>query len=205
MEFPDHPYPKGTISYPFQPIVLNYFQSYAGRFDIKKHIKFSHLVIRVQPIENNKWEVIVKNLPNDKFETLIYDVVFVCTSRFSALRYPSIPGMTEFQGKMLHSHDYRTAEAFRNESILLMGSGASGLDMVYHLSKKANRITFSQNKRQNETKEEHDRRQCLLLRNVLLQDNVKRLTPTGAEFIDGSNQNFSTIIFATGNSFHNEL
>lgn len=201
MEFPDHPYPKGTISYPFQPVVLNYLQSYADRFDIKKHIKFSHLVIRVLPIENNKWEIIVKNLSNDKFETLIYDVVFVCTSRFSALRYPIIPGIAEFRGKMLHSHDYRTAETFRNESILLMGSGASGLDMVYHLSKAANRITFSQN----ETKEERDRRQRLLPRNVFLQDNVKCLTPTGAEFIDGSYQSFSTVIFATGNNFHNEM
>ncbi|XP_055306207.1 senecionine N-oxygenase-like isoform X2 [Sitodiplosis mosellana] len=199
MEFPDFPYPKETISYPSQPVVLNYLQSYAERFDIKNHIKFSHLIIRVLPIENGKWQVIVKDLPNDKFITLIYDVVFVCTGRFSSLRYPSIPN--EFQGKSLHSHDYRTAETFRDESVLLIGSGASGLDMVNHLSKTAQRITFSQNKRQNETKEEHEKRQRSLPRNVLLQDNVKSLTPTGAEFIDGSHQNFSVVIFATGYNF----
>lgn len=70
--------------------------------------------------------------------------------------------------------------------------------MVYHLSKTATRITFSQNKRQNETKDERERRQSLLPKNTLLQDNVKRLTPTGAEFIDGSIQNFSVVIYATG-------
>lgn len=113
MEFPDHSYPKGTESYPLQPDVLNYLQSYADRFDVNKHIKFSHLVIRVLPIENGKWEVIVKDLAEDKFITLIYDVVLVCTGRFSSLRYPSLPGMDEFQGKMLHSHDFRTAETFR--------------------------------------------------------------------------------------------
>lgn len=115
MEFPDHPYPNGTISYPSQSTVLNYLQSYADRFNMKEHIKFSHLVIRVIPIENDKWEVIVKDLPNDKFNTLMYDVVFVCTGRFSSLRYPNIPGMDDFQGKTLHSHDYRTAETFRGE------------------------------------------------------------------------------------------
>lgn len=115
MEFPDHAYPNGTISYPTQSVVLNYLRSYADRFDVKKHIKFTHLVIRVLPIENGKWEVIVKDLRNDKFLTLIYDVVFVCTGRFSTLRYPSIPGMDEFRGKSLHSHDYRTAETFRGE------------------------------------------------------------------------------------------
>lgn len=117
MEFPDHSYPNGTISYPYQPDVLNYLQSYADRFDVKKHIKFSHMVIRVLPIENDKWEVIVKDLPNDKFETLIYDVVIVCTGRFTTLRYPSFPGMNEFKGKTLHSHDYRTAEAFRGDKL----------------------------------------------------------------------------------------
>lgn len=73
--------------------------------------------------------------------------------------------------------------------------------MVYDLSKTAQRITFSQNKRPNETKVEHEKRQRLLPQNVLLQDNVKRFTPTGAEFNDGSHQHFSVIIFATGYNF----
>lgn len=93
---------------------------------------------------------------------------------------------------------FETFYSTADESILLIGTGASALDMVYHLSKTAQRITFSQNKRQNETKEQREKRQNLLPRNVLLQDNVKRLTATGAEFIDGSHQNFSVVIFATG-------
>ncbi|XP_055325882.1 uncharacterized protein LOC129579742, partial [Sitodiplosis mosellana] len=112
MEFNDHPYPNGTKSYPSQADVLKYLHSYADRFEIKKHIKLSHLVIRVLPIENDKWEVIVKDLPNDKFQTLIYDVVFVANGHFASPRYPSIPGLDEFKGQTLHSHDYRSVEAF---------------------------------------------------------------------------------------------
>lgn len=113
MEYPNFPYPNGTLSYPPQADVLKYLNSYADHFDIKKHIKFCHFVIRVVPIEGNKWEVIVKNLPNDKFETLIYDIIFVCNGHFSTPRYPIIPGTDEFEGKMVHSHDYRSAEIFR--------------------------------------------------------------------------------------------
>lgn len=112
MEFNGHPYPNGTKSYPPQADVLKYLHSYADRFNINQHIKLNHLVIRVLPIENDKWEVIVKDLTNDKFETLIYDLVFVANGHFSAPRYPSIAGIDEFKGEKLHSHDYRTSEAF---------------------------------------------------------------------------------------------
>lgn len=72
------------------------------------------------------------------------------------------------------------------------------MDIVAQLSKVANRITFSQFKRPNETKEEREKRQSLMPPKTTLQDNVKRFTPTGAEFIDGSHETFSVVIFATG-------
>lgn len=70
--------------------------------------------------------------------------------------------------------------------------------MVGQLAKTANRITFSQRKRVNETKEVRDKRQGLFPRNTILKDEVKRFTPTGAEFIDGTHQTFSVVLLATG-------
>lgn len=112
MDFPDYPFPKYINSYPTHEVVLDYLNSYADRYNLKNHIKLSHSVIRVQPIENEKWEVIVKDLPNNKFETFIYDVVFVCNGHFSKPRYPKISNINEFNGKLMHSHDFRTAEEF---------------------------------------------------------------------------------------------
>lgn len=205
MEFPDHPYPEDVISYPPQSQVFKYLHSYADRFGITEHLKLNHLVIRVTPIENQKWEVIVKDLPNNKFDTLIYDVVFVSNGHFATPRYPNIPGIEEYKGKFVHSHDFRTAEDFRGENVLVIGAGASGMDLVAHLSKTANHITFSQHKRINETKEARDKRQSLLPPNALLQDNVKTFTSTGAEFIDGTHETFSVVLFATGNSYRNKF
>ncbi|XP_031638724.1 senecionine N-oxygenase-like [Contarinia nasturtii] len=201
MEFPDFPYPNGTIPYPPQADVLNYLHSYADHYDIKKHIKLNHLVIRVLPIEDDKWEVIVKDLPNNEFQTLTYDYVFVCNGHFSSPRYPSIPGIKEFEGKMLHSHDYRKPESFQDESVLVIGLGPSGMDITGQLSKVATRITFSQFKRPNETKEEREHRKSLLPPKTTLQDDVKRFTTNGAEFIDGTHETFSAVIFATGYNF----
>lgn len=119
MEFPDHYYPNGSIQYPPQSEVLKFLHSYADRFDLKKLIKFSHLVVRVLPIENGKWEVIVKDLPNNKFETKIYDAVFVCSGHFAAPKIPDLPGTDEFNGKMIHSHDFRTSEDFRGKYFII--------------------------------------------------------------------------------------
>lgn len=69
-----------------------------------------------------------------------------------------------------------------------------------HLSKTANRITSSQRKRINETEEERAFHRRLLPPEVTLQDDVKRFTPNGAEFIDGSCEDFDAVIFATGNT-----
>lgn len=113
MEYPDFPYPNNTVSYPPQANVLEFLHSYVDKFDLKRHIKFSHLVLRVLPIENNKWEVIVRNLLNKTVEIRIFDAVFVCNGHYSTTVIPEIPGAREFKGKVMHSHDFRTAEAFR--------------------------------------------------------------------------------------------
>lgn len=83
----------------------------------------------------------------------------------------------------------------------MIGAGPSGMDLVMFLSKTAERVTFSQHKRPNETLEEREKRQSLLPPKSTLQDNVKRFTTTGAEFIDGTHQTFTVVFFATGNHF----
>lgn len=113
MEFPDHPFPAGIDSYPPSEVVFNFIQSYVDRFGLRDHVKLNHLVIQCRPIEDDRWEVIVKDLPNNRFETLIFDAVIVCNGHHVTPRIPKLPGQNLFKGRVLHSHDYRTAGAFK--------------------------------------------------------------------------------------------
>ncbi|XP_031636053.1 dimethylaniline monooxygenase [N-oxide-forming] 3-like, partial [Contarinia nasturtii] len=158
----------------------------------------SHLVVRVLPIKNDKWEVLVKNLPKNTFETIIYDVVFVCNGHNSKPFIPNIDSADEFKGKLIHSHDYRKPEPFRNTSVLVIGPGPSGKDLVAQLAKFTKRVAFSRHKIVNETDEDRKKRQSLYSPNVILKDDVTRFTSTGAEFIDGSHETFDVVFFATG-------
>lgn len=120
MEASDHPYPVDTVPFPSHTEVLKYYNSYADRFDLRKHIKFGHLVIRIKPIENDKWEIIVKDLPNNQFEMEIFDAVFVCNGHFASPRIPDIAGASEFQGKIIHSYEFRVPEKFCGDLLILL-------------------------------------------------------------------------------------
>lgn len=112
MEFTNFHYPNETIPYPPQSDVLKYLNSFAEHFDLNKLIRLSHLVVRVLPIKDHKWEIIVKDVRNNRYETHIYDVVFVCNGHYSSPFIPKIEGAHDFQGQMIHGHDFRTAQAF---------------------------------------------------------------------------------------------
>lgn len=62
-----------------------------------------------------------------------------------------------------------------------------------HLGKTANKVTFSQHKVANETADEREKREKVLPSNTKLQDDVKRFTPTGVEFVDGKHQTFDVV------------
>lgn len=189
MEFPDFPFPdKDKVIFAHYSDVLSYYESYADHFDLKKHIKFSHNVIHVLPIENEKWEIIVKDLVNNTFETVVYDAVFVASGLFSAPYIPDIKGASEFKGKVIHSHDFRDAERYRGEKVLVIGKGASGLDIAIKLESVANKLKWS------ERKLSPEQQRYSFYSNVA----VKRFTATGTEFEDGSYETFSVIIYATG-------
>lgn len=113
MEFPDFHHPNGTTTFLNQTDILRFLHSYADNFYLNKHIKLNHLVVRVLPTENGKWEIMVKDLPNNEFVTKTYDAVFVCNGHFFAPRIPVLKGANDFKGRVLHSHDFRRAEAFK--------------------------------------------------------------------------------------------
>lgn len=118
MEFPDFHHTNDSASFPTQADILKFLHAYADHFELNKRIKLNHLVVRVLPVENGKWEVLVKDLPNNKYMTTIHDAVFVCNGHYFAPRLPEIEGANEFKGKLLHSHDFRKAEAFKGRQFV---------------------------------------------------------------------------------------
>lgn len=85
-----------------------------------------------------------------------------------------------------------------DENVLVIGGSVSGLDLVISLSNVVKSLTLSVKKRPNDTEELRKKRQQTLPAKTILKYNVQRFTADGAEFIDGTRQTFTAVIFATG-------
>ena len=66
-------------------------------------------------------------------------------SKFSEPRIPAIEGVDKFQGRVLHTKFYRTAEPFTDQNVVIFGLGPSALDIAKEIcgvTQKDVRISF---------------------------------------------------------------
>lgn len=95
--------------------VVQFLHSYAKHFNVDEFIQFRHQVIRVLPVKDGlrQWEVLVKDLQNDKITAEFFDFVMVCNGHHFHPMWPTIPGQQLFNGVQKHSFDFRSKEEFR--------------------------------------------------------------------------------------------
>lgn len=191
MCYPDEPFPENEKSFVASDVVLQYYQSYADKYNLRDNIKFEHHVVRVRPNPEDSWEVIVKDLRTGIHETLLFDAVLVCNGHYSAGFIPNFEGREFYLGRELHSHAYRNPELYKGEDILVVGGNFSAVDVVHQTEKYAKQVFWSHH-----AKDQPD--PAAFGENVTQVPDVKKLTASGAEFINGSTATFTTIIYCTG-------
>lgn len=195
MGYPDFPIPGQERSYIPAQDVLSFLELYACKFGVLDQIKFSHHVIRVRPgFDGNQWEVIVKDLPNNRLETLFFDAVMVCNGHYNTPSYPAIMGREMFRGRQFHSRDFRCADSFIGETVLVIGGGPSGVDVAGEMCKFAKRVTLSHHLRESPDAIFEGKR------NLTLKPDVVKIGEKKVTFSDGSYQEFSVIFYCTGES-----
>ena len=155
MAYPDFPFPSQiSRSFLHHTEVREYLESYAKNFDLMKFIHFKTDVISVKPIiseaGNTTWEVETKNMETNNHETHKFDGVMVCNGHYSTPNCPNIPGLEEqFKGEKIHSHFYRVPEPFKNKNVIVLGAGASGVDIGIEITTTAKKVYLSHNKPKN--------------------------------------------------------
>ena len=68
-----------------------------------------------------------------------YHIIPICR-HYSDPLLPEVPGMSEFEGKIMHSHDYREAQPFQGKTVLALGAGHSGIDIAIELAPFADKV-----------------------------------------------------------------
>lgn len=134
--YPDHPIPATYPDFLAHDEVLEWLESYAQRFDLKRHFRFNCKVEQIAPEPDGMWRVQLAN-----GELRRYRAVIVANGHLWDPRVASFPG--HFEGEQLHAHHYRTAAPFAGKNVLVVGIGNSAVDIAVDVCKSARRTFLS--------------------------------------------------------------
>tara|TARA_Y100000590_G_scaffold411748_1_gene506081 strand:- start:1144 stop:2478 length:1335 start_codon:yes stop_codon:yes gene_type:complete len=116
-------------SFPPREVLYDYILGRVKKADVKKYIKFNTSVSNVI-FNGNQFELTSSNKKDNTVSKDNFDYVVVATGHFSVPYIPEYEGMNSFPGRILHGHDFRDAEEFRNKDVVVLGSSYSAEDIA---------------------------------------------------------------------------
>ncbi|KAI8808192.1 dimethylaniline monooxygenase [Cladochytrium replicatum] len=143
IKYKDFDWPANTKWYVRHEVIAKYLHDYAAHFGISQRTRYSTVVLRVkkeQVGEKKIWKVQTRTLivSDDQFEVTWneeeFDAVVVAAGHYHVPRVPDFPGLSEWHKKwpteVIHSKAFREPSPFANENVLVVGGGASSIDIL---------------------------------------------------------------------------
>lgn len=78
-----------------------------------------------------------------RYKREVFDAVMVCTGHHWKERMPDFPGVELFKGTIIHSKKYKVPYPFKDQRVLVVGVGASGLDISSELAHHSKSVYLS--------------------------------------------------------------
>jgi pyridine nucleotide-disulfide oxidoreductase len=122
---PGRGFPDGTALFPSRDDVVAHLEHHARKEGIE--IRLDTRVDRIDS-RNGGWRA---ETNHDAVEST---QMVVATGYEGEPDIPDWNGREEFAGRLLHSAEYRNPEPFAGESVLVVGSGCSGMEIAYDLA-----------------------------------------------------------------------
>lgn len=188
--FDDH-FGKPISSYPPRPVLFDYIEGRIKKSNAREFIRFDTTVRWVSYDEDTrKFTVILDDLKINKTYSEVFDYLVVASGHFSTPNMPYFKGIEGFGGTVMHAHDFRGADQFRDRDILLIGSSYSAEDIglqCYKHGSKSVTLSYRSNPIGHSWPEG--------IKEVPL---VTHFEGDTAYFKDGSSENFDAVIMCTG-------
>ncbi len=130
-------------TYARQPEILAYLESVADDFDLRRHLVLgTRLRAARWDADNGQWEL---RLDRDgKASALTADVLVSAVGLFGSPRLPAIEGLTDFRGTLMHTAQWDPGADLAGNNVAVIGTGASGVQVVPELTKCAAHLTVFQ-------------------------------------------------------------
>lgn len=149
LEFSDYSFDehfgKPISSYPPRPVLFDYIQGRINKSNARDFIRFDTVVRWVSfDEETQKFTIVLDDLKNNKTYEEVFDYLVVASGHFSTPNMPYFKGIENFPGNVIHAHDFRGADQYKGQDILIIGSSYSAEDIGVQCHKHgAHSVTLS--------------------------------------------------------------
>ncbi|MEV0980921.1 NAD(P)-binding domain-containing protein [Streptomyces sp. NPDC049915] len=142
--YADFPMPGDYPLYPRHSQVADYLRAFADWADLRKRIELGTEVLSVRPEPGGGWRVTTRAAGESPRSRVFAHVVVASGHNTDpALPEPPPQGARSFTGTILHSVDYHDGRSFAGQRVVVVGLGASAVDIAADLSRHAERTVLS--------------------------------------------------------------
>ena len=127
--------------------ILKYMNEAIAENDLGRHIRYRH---RVQSASwsgtDRQWTVLVENLATSDVLRFTCNFLWMCQGYYDHTEgyTPEWPGMTDYQGLVVHPQTWPVDLDFKGKKVLVIGSGATAATIVPAMAADCEHITLLQ-------------------------------------------------------------
>jgi cation diffusion facilitator CzcD-associated flavoprotein CzcO len=129
-EFTEFPMRADVADYPSHRDMRQYFFDFAKHFGLRPHYRFGTRVLRVAPLGDGPaplWSITWAEGGGAE-KTAAFKGVVIANGTLAEPNMPRFEG--QFDGELLHTSAYKSAELFKGKRVLVVGAGNSGCDIA---------------------------------------------------------------------------
>ncbi|KIW84896.1 hypothetical protein Z517_00284 [Fonsecaea pedrosoi CBS 271.37] len=139
------PNPDWTQFYPAQPEIHAYIKATVAKYNLDKHVTLkSRILETIWDDEVGQWKIKVDT--NGAIQEDNADILINGTGFLNKWKWPAIPGLHDFKGKLVHSANWDKDYSWEGKKVAVIGNGSSGIQIVPAMQPKVSKlVTYIRN------------------------------------------------------------
>ncbi|KAF1957951.1 FAD/NAD(P)-binding domain-containing protein [Byssothecium circinans] len=128
--------------YSYSPEIWEYLKDIERENDfINKYIKLRHRIDHVEwDGTAGLWRLKIRNLETDELVDDSAEFFINAGGVLNNWKWPDIPGLKDFKGKLMHSARYEEGFDLTNKRVAVIGAGSSGVQIVAAIQRKVKHL-----------------------------------------------------------------
>ena len=122
--------------------IFDYFNDFSKKYRLDKYIKPSHQVTAAEwDVGDTRWHTTCRDLKTGEEVHDSCDILINASSILNNWRWPAIPGLFDYKGKLLHTANWDDNVELEGKHVGLIGNGSSGIQVLPTIQPHVKHVT----------------------------------------------------------------